>query len=83
MTTKDDMKDMLAVIRRDQAALQLLAELDPAGLRAAAGTLANDFGVETAIVVRVIEDELGMKPLPGRGASRDRPTLIDVPSASD
>ncbi|MEX1361932.1 MAG: hypothetical protein AB1Z98_02335 [Nannocystaceae bacterium] len=83
MTTKDDMKDMLAVIRRDQAALQLLAELDPAGLRAAAGKLAGDFGVEAAIVVRVIEDELGMKPLPVRDASPMRPTRIDVPAVSD
>jgi len=64
MVSKQAFEQALEVLHRHRASLQLAAEVDPAALREVANEIAEQTGLPSEVALRVVEDELGVRPLP-------------------
>jgi len=78
MVSKQAFEQALDVLHRNRASLQLTAEVDPAALRAVANDIAEQTGLSVEVALRVVEDELGVKPLPAMPI-RKGITILDMP----
>jgi hypothetical protein len=78
MVSKQAFEQALVVLHRNRASLQLTAEVDPAALRKLATEIADQTGLTAEVALRVVEDELGVKPLPAMPI-RKGITVLDMP----
>jgi hypothetical protein len=78
MVSKQAFEQALVVLHRNRASLQLTAEVDPAALRKVATEIADQTGLTAEVALRVVEDELGVKPLPAMPI-RKGVTVLDMP----
>lgn len=78
MVSKQAFEQALEVLHRNRASLQLTAEVDPVALRNVAIEIAEQTGLSTEVALRVVEDELGVKPLPAMPI-RKGVTVLDMP----
>lgn len=78
MVSKQAFEQALDVLHRNRASLQLTAEVDPVALRKVAIEIAEQTGLSTEVALRVVEDELGVKPLPAMPI-RKGVTVLDLP----
>ena len=78
MVSKQAFELALDVLHRNRASLQLTAEVDPVALREVAIEIAEQTGLATEVALRVVEDELGVKPLPAMPI-RKGVTVLDMP----
>lgn len=78
MVSKQAFEQALDVLHRNRASLQLTAEVDPVALREVAIEIAEQTGLATEVALRVVEDELGVKPLPPMPI-RKGVTVLDMP----
>jgi hypothetical protein len=78
MVSKQAFEEALDVLHRNRASLQLTAEVDPAALREVANDIAAQTGLPSEVALRVVEDELGVKPLPPMPI-RKGITVLDMP----
>lgn len=78
MVSKQAFEQALEVLHRNRASLQLTAEVDPVALRNVAIEIAEQTGLTTEVALRVVEDELGVKPLPAMPI-RKGVTVLDMP----
>jgi hypothetical protein len=79
MISKQVFEQALDVLHRNRASLQLTAEVDPAALRQVADEIAAQTGLSTEVALRVVEDELGVKPLLPPMPIRKGITVLDMP----
>lgn len=79
MVSKQAFEQALDLLHRNRAALQLTAEVDPAALREVANDIAARTGLPSEVALRVVEDELGVKPLPVHTPIRKGVTVLDMP----
>lgn len=78
MVSKQAFEQALDLLRRNRAMLMLEAEVDPRSLVAVANDIAGQTGLTTEVALRVIEDELGVKPLARRSTLRKGVTVMDI-----
>lgn len=78
MVSKQAFEQALDVLHRNRATLQLTAEVDPVALREVANDIAEQTGLSTEVALRVVEDELGVKPLQPMPI-RKGVTVLDMP----
>ena len=78
MVSKQAFEQALDVLHRNRASLQLTAEVDPSALRNVANQIAEETGLSAEVALRVVEDELGVKPLPAMPI-RKGVTVLDMP----
>jgi hypothetical protein len=78
MISKQAFEQALEVLHRHRASLQLAAEVDPAALREVANEIAEQTGLSAEVALRVVEDELGVRPLPAMPI-RKGITVLDMP----
>lgn len=78
MVSKQAFEQALDVLHRNRASLQLTAEVDPVALREVATEIAEQTGLAIEVALRVVEDELGVKPLPAMPI-RKGVTVLDMP----
>lgn len=78
MVSKQAFEQALDVLHRNRASLQLTAEVDPVALRKVAIEIAEQTGLAIEVALRVVEDELGVKPLPAMPI-RKGVTMLDMP----
>lgn len=78
MVSKQAFEQALVVLHRNRASLQLTAEVDPAALRKVAIEIADQTGLSAEVALRVVEDELGVKPLPAMPIIKGI-TVLDMP----
>lgn len=78
MVSKQAFEQALDVLHRNRASLQLTAEVDPVALREVASDIAEQTGLSAEVALRVVEDELGVKPLPPMPI-RKGITILDMP----
>jgi hypothetical protein len=79
MVSKQAFEEALVLLHRNRAALQLTAEVDPAALREVADDIAAQTGLPSEVALRVVEDELGVKPLAAPMPIRKGVTVLDMP----
>jgi len=80
MVSKQAFEQALDVLRRNRASLLLEAEVDPRSLVEVANDIAAQTGLTTEVALRVVEDELGVRPLSPRTAVRKGITVMDIAS---
>lgn len=78
MVSKEAFEQALDILRRNRASLLLDAEVDPRSLVEVAEELAAQTGLATEVALRVLEDELGVRPLPARTPVRKGVTVMDI-----
>ncbi|MCA9706478.1 MAG: hypothetical protein KDK70_11565 [Myxococcales bacterium] len=78
MDSKQELAQALDSLRRNRVSLQLDAEVDPGSLVVVATDLAERTGLPREVALRVVEDELGVKPLPPRSAVTKGATVMDI-----
>ena len=78
MVSKQAFEQALDVLHRNRASLQLQAEVDPTALRSVATEIAEQTGLTADVALRVVEDELGVRPLPAMPI-RKGITVLDMP----
>jgi hypothetical protein len=78
MVSKQAFEQALDVLHRNRATLALKAEVDPVALREVADDIAAQTGLPSEVALRVVEDELGVKPLPAMPI-RKGVTVLDMP----
>ncbi|MEX1366572.1 MAG: hypothetical protein AB1Z98_25835 [Nannocystaceae bacterium] len=83
MDAKQRIEQAIDELRVHAGALRLHAELDPAALRQFAGDFARRAGLDPDVALRVVEDELGVRPLPSRAVVAKRRTVVDVAVQSE
>ncbi len=83
MVSKQELANAFEVLRRRRSSLQLDAEMDPGALVGVADDLAEWTGLPRDVALRVVEDELGVRPLPSHTAITKRVTVMDMPSLAD
>lgn len=76
--SKQAFEQALDVLHRNRASLRLAAEVDPTALRTVASEIAAQTGLPTEVALRVVEDELGVRPLPAMPI-RKGITVLDMP----
>ncbi len=79
MVSKQAFEEALDLLHRHRGALQLTAEVDPTALRELAHDIAEQTGLADEVALRVIEDELGVKPLVPPEPLRKGVTMLDMP----
>lgn len=78
MVSKQAFEQALEALHRHRASLQLAAEIDPAALREVAEDIAAQTGLPSEVALRVVEDELGVRPLPAMPITKGI-TVLDMP----
>ncbi|MCX4245413.1 hypothetical protein [Paraliomyxa miuraensis] len=78
MVSKQAFEDAIDLLRRNRASLLLDAEVDPRSLVAVADDIAAQTGLTREVALRVVEDELGVKPLAPRSPLRKGVTVMDI-----
>lgn len=78
MAKKQELEQALEDLRLNAATLRLDAELDPRSLRGVADDLADRTGLDRDVALRVVEDELGVRPLPSRTPLTKGATIMDI-----
>ena len=78
MANKEELEQALDHVRSNAATLRLDAELDPRSLRAVADDLADRTGLDPEVALRVVENELGVRPLPSASTLTKRTTVMDI-----
>lgn len=78
MVSKHAIAEALDVVRRNRISLQLDAEVDPGALVLVATDIAERTGLSKDVALRVVEDELGVKPLPPRNKVVKGATVMDI-----
>lgn len=80
MDSKQELAQALDSLRRNRVSLQLDAEVDPGALVVVASDLAERTGLTKEVALRVVEDELGVKPLAPRTPLTKGATVMDIKS---
>ena len=78
MVSKQAFEQALEALHRHRASLQLAAEVDPAALREVAENIAAQTGLPSEVALRVVEDQLGVRPLPAMPITKGI-TVLDMP----
>lgn len=78
MVSKQAFEQALDLLRRNRASLLLDAEVDPRSLVEVANDIAAQTGLSDEVALRVVEDELGVKPLRPRATVRKGITVMDI-----
>lgn len=79
MVSKQAFEQALDLLHRHRASLQLTAEVDPTALVEVARDIAEQTGLSREVALRVVEDELGVKPFVPALAIRKGATMLDMP----
>lgn len=80
MANKQELERAIEDLRLNAATLRLDAELDPSSLKKVAGELADRTGLALDVAMRVVEDELGVRPLQSKTSLTKRATIMDIPA---
>lgn len=78
MVSKQELAEALDSLRRNRVSLQLDAEVDPGALVVVAREIAERTGLSKEVALRVVEDELGVKPLVVPTALTKGATIMDI-----
>jgi len=78
MVSKQELSHALDDLRRNRVSLQLDAEVDPGSLVLVASDIAERTGLSRDVALRVVEDELGVKPLSPRTSLTKGATVMDI-----
>jgi hypothetical protein len=79
MANSSRFEDALALIHRNGATWKLHAELDPTALSELVAATAALMRVPPDVALRIIESELGLRPLSHRNEHSDRATRRELP----
>ncbi len=83
MRNKDDLVAVLDDLRLNRISLRLAAEVDPASLKSVAAEVAARTGLAQDVALRVIEDELGVRPLASQTRRSKGTTESEIPVLRD
>ncbi|MEM9456704.1 MAG: hypothetical protein AAGF11_21180 [Myxococcota bacterium] len=80
MTEANSVRTVLDMLYRDRSTWRLRAEIDPSALSRLGTVVAKQLGLPRDVALRVIENELEVRPLPSKRICRHRAvTRRDLP----
>ncbi len=80
MIDKREFVLLLDSLRRNRVSLQLEAEIDPIAIVTVASEIADRTGLSEDIALRVVENELGIRPLVAHTPFTKGDTIMDIDS---
>ncbi len=78
MESKQQLAQAMQILRRYRSSLRLDAEVDPKALVEVADDVAELTGLPRDVALRVVEDELGVRPLPAHTPLAMGVTVMDL-----
>ena len=79
MVSLNELEEAIGLLHQHRSSLRLEAEMDPHAIKQVAHDFAERAGLDYAVALRVVENEIGVRPLaPKPTATAKRRTVVDV-----